>query len=162
VHDEGGRGARPHACLALDAVLEAEDAALVLDQIEDVGRTDGDARVASGAAIIIDAVDENSHLGAIAPARAAHAATTSVGDRDQRHDGQRQTSEDGRNDEAHWFQQKQSRCRDCSKPFHAVIAANRTAPGAARPQIPAFPTLIAAVSLHGARVRFAPTREFPS
>jgi hypothetical protein len=83
-HQRLGR-ARPHARLALDAVVEAQHAALVVDQIEDVGRAHRDAGVAAGAAVVVDVVDEDARpggrrggLGPLGLARAEHG--------EQRHD----------------------------------------------------------------------------
>jgi hypothetical protein len=59
-HDERFGRAREHARLALDAVLEAQHAALVRDEIEHVGRADRHARVAAGAAIVVDVVDQHA------------------------------------------------------------------------------------------------------
>jgi hypothetical protein len=62
-HHQGLGRAGPHAGLALDAVVEPEHPALVVDQIEDVGRAHRDAGVAAGAAIVVDVVDQDPRAG---------------------------------------------------------------------------------------------------
>ncbi len=59
-HDQRLGRAREHARFALDAVLEAEHAALVRDQIEYVGRAHRDAGIAARAAIVVDIVDQDA------------------------------------------------------------------------------------------------------
>src|ERR1041384_670971 len=58
-HQRLGR-AREHARLALDAVVEPEHAALVLDQVQHVRGTHRDTGIAARAAVIIDVVNQDA------------------------------------------------------------------------------------------------------
>ena len=101
VHDQRGGGAGPHAGLALDAVLEAQHAALVLDQVEHVGRAHRHAGVAPGAAIVVDRVDQRAHLGCRGGTRRRDPRAAGCAQRHESHDGDRETAEDCRDDQGH-------------------------------------------------------------
>jgi hypothetical protein len=99
-HQRLGR-AREHARLALDAVVKPQHAALVLHEVEHVGRAHRDARIATRAAVVVDVVNQDprahhgrrSLRGAVAPAGGHH--------REHRHQQDGEAPERQRDDPGH-------------------------------------------------------------
>src|SRR5262249_51800319 len=60
VHDQRLGRTGPHTGLALNTILEVEDTTLVVDQIQNVSRTNSDAGVTTSTAVVVDAVNQNS------------------------------------------------------------------------------------------------------